>query len=201
MKIRVDSTRPRPDADGILTVHSEPDTAVGREPHSHEDIDMRFNLLLLAAIAPALGACTQASASDRTPNSPNAAASAAVRDEIHWGPAPAVFPKGAEFAVLQGDPGKAEPFTVRLRFPDGYKLPPHIHPTTENVTVLEGTLLAAMGTQFVESDLKPYQRDEFISLPADHAHYVMARGLTVVQVHALGPFALTYVNSDGSPVK
>lgn len=160
---------------------------------------MRFSLLVFAAIAPALGACTQASASDRTPNSPNVTASVAVRGEIHWGPAPAVFPKGAEFAVLQGDPGKAEPFTVRLRFPNGYKLPPHTHPTTENVTVLEGTLLAAMGPQFVESDLRPYPRDAFISLPANHAHYVVARGVTVVQVHALGPFALTYVNPDGTP--
>jgi len=163
---------------------------------------MRISPLALAAIAAALCACTQASAGDNTSNSPNAAASAApARDEIHWGPAPAVFPKGAEFAVLQGDPGKAEPFTVRLRLPNGYKLPPHTHPTTENVTVLEGTLLAGMGPQAVESALRAYPRDGFISIPANHAHYVEARGLTVVQVHAIGPFALTYVNPDGSAVQ
>jgi len=28
----------------------------------------------------------------------------------------------------------------------------------------------------------------------------MARGLTVVQVHAIGPFALTYVNAADNPV-
>jgi len=105
-----------------------------------------------------------------------------------------VLPPGAEIAVLQGDPSKAEPFTLRLRFPNGYKLPPHTHPTTENVTVLTGTFLAGMGTQFVESGLQAFGRDAFFSLPAEHAHYAMAQGLTVVQVHGIGPFAVTYVN-------
>ena len=114
---------------------------------------------------------------------------------VKWGPAPAVFPPGAEFAILQGDPSKAEPFTVRLRLPDGYKIPPHTHPTAENVTVLSGTFLAGMGTKFIASDLKAFGRDEFASIPADHPHYAMARGMTVVQVHAMGPFALTYVDS------
>ena len=43
--------------------------------------------------------------------------------ELKWGPAPAIFPAGAKLAVLQGDPGKAEPVTVRLDFPNGYVLP------------------------------------------------------------------------------
>ena len=51
-------------------------------------------------------------------------------NQIIWGPAPPIFPPGAQFAVLQGDPSKAgEIFTIRLRFPNGYVLPPHTHPT------------------------------------------------------------------------
>ena len=99
----------------------------------------------------------------------------------------------------QGDPSKAEPFTVRLRLPNGYKIPPHTHPTTENVTVLTGTFLAGMGTTFIESDMQAFGRDGFVSVPANHAHYAMARGLTVVQVHAIGPFILTYVNPADTP--
>ena len=102
-------------------------------------------------------------------------------------------------AVLEGDPSKAEPFTVRLRVPTGYKIPPHTHPTTENVTVLAGTFRVGMGTTFKESDLKALDRDAFASVPANHAHYAMARGLTVVQVHAIGPFILTYVNPADTP--
>jgi len=106
---------------------------------------------------------------------------------------------GVQTAVLEGDPSKAEPFTVRLRLPNGYKIPPHTHPTTENVTVLTGTFLAGMGTTFIESDLQAFGRDGFASVPANHAHYAMARGLTVVQVHAIGPFILTYVNPADTP--
>jgi hypothetical protein len=31
------------------------------------------------------------------------------------------------------------------------------------------------------------------------AHYAMARGKTVVQVHGIGPFSLTYVNAADAP--
>jgi quercetin dioxygenase-like cupin family protein len=110
-----------------------------------------------------------------------------------------VFPAGAEMVVMQGDPSKAEPFTVRLRFPNGYKIAPHTHPTAENVTVLQGTFYAGMGETFVASAMQAFQRDAFASIPANHAHYAMARGQTIVQVHAIGPFALTYVNPADDP--
>jgi quercetin dioxygenase-like cupin family protein len=146
--------------------------------------------IVIAAVI-AMAACSGDSAG------PGAPASSA--DQIQWGPAPAVFPPGAELAVLQGDPSKAAPFTVRLRFPNGYKVPPHTHPTEENVTVLSGTFLAGMGTTFTESSLQAFSPGAFASIPADHAHYAMARGQTVVQINAIGPFALTYVNPADVP--
>jgi quercetin dioxygenase-like cupin family protein len=156
---------------------------------------------ILIATAFAAAACSKDSPTATAQSAPRAAlaSSAAARGDLQWGPAPAVFPPGAEIAVLEGDPSKAEPFTVRLRFPNGYKIPPHTHPTTENVTVLTGTFLAGMGTTFIESDLQALGRDAFASVPANHAHYAMARGLTVVQVHAIGPFILTYVNPADTP--
>jgi quercetin dioxygenase-like cupin family protein len=155
---------------------------------------------IFAAIVVALTACAQGSARSNTASGLGSAtlAETGPQQSVQWGPAPAVFPPGAEFAVLEGDPSKAELFTVRLRFPNGYKIPPHTHPTTENVTVLSGTFYAAMGARFVESDLHPYGRGDFVSIPANHAHYATARGQTIVQVHAMGPFALTYVNPDGT---
>ena len=171
---------------------------------------MRSTHFLLMAATTAVAACSTAAANDDTDSVTTAAAAvpaaqapaahaSASHGDIKWGPAPAVFPPGAEFAVMQGDPSKAEPFTVRLRFPNGYRIPPHTHPTAENVTVLSGTFLAGMGAKFDESALKALGRDDFASIPADHAHYAMARGLTVVQVHAIGPFALTYVNPADTP--
>src|SRR6266853_4155231 len=65
--------------------------------------------------------------------------------DIKWGPAPPFFPKGAEFAVLSGDPSKDGLYVVRLKMPAGYRIPAHNHPTTENVTVLSGAFNIGMG--------------------------------------------------------
>lgn len=164
---------------------------------------MRIHHLSLIGAAILVSAGCSPDATTSVPSTPllSLLATSAPEEDIQWGPAPPIFPKGAEFAVLQGDPSKAEEFTVRLRFPNGYKIPPHTHPTAENVTVLKGTFLAGMGEQFVESSMKAFGRDAFASIPANHAHYAMARGQTIVQVHAIGPFQLTYVNPADDPTK
>jgi quercetin dioxygenase-like cupin family protein len=122
--------------------------------------------------------------------------------QITWGPAPAIFPPGAQFAVVQGDPSVAGAiFTVRLRFPNGYVIPPHTHPTDEHVTVLRGTFLVGLGENFSASALKELKTDGFITAPANMAHFASARGITEVQVHAIGPFQLTYVHPEDDPTK
>jgi len=60
-------------------------------------------------------------------------------DQIRWQPGPRSLPPGAEYAVLEGDPSKEGPFVMRIRVPDGYRIPPHWHPKTERVTVMSGT--------------------------------------------------------------
>lgn len=156
---------------------------------------MRTTSLAYIVAILALAACSKASGTtvqDTTPTAPSA--SKANQQGITWGPAPAFLPPGAQIAVLEGDPTAVGTFTIRLKLPNGYKIPPHTHPTVENVTVLSGTFRAGMGTTFDDSKLTDLGRDGFVSIPADHAHYAMARGETVVQVHGLSPFVLTYVN-------
>jgi hypothetical protein len=167
---------------------------------------MRTRALTLPLVGLAIvsiAACSRDAATSNEPTTPllSLLATAGPSDDIQWGPAPPIFPKGAEMAVLQGDPSKADEFTVRLRMPNGYKIAPHTHPTVENVTVLKGTFFAGMGEQFSEASLKAYPRDAFASIQANHAHYAMARGQTIVQVHGLGPFVLTYVNPADDPTK
>ena len=122
-------------------------------------------------------------------------------DALEWGPAPAVFPAGAQMAVLSGDPtAEGGLFTVRLLMPDGYVIPPHWHPTDENVTVIRGEFLVGLGDTFDEAALLPaLEPGDFITAPANANHFAMARGATEVQVHAIGPFAMTYVNPADDP--
>jgi quercetin dioxygenase-like cupin family protein len=118
---------------------------------------------------------------------------------IKWGPAPAVFPPGAKMAVIQGNPGASEPFVVQLRFPSNYTIAPHTHPTDEHVTVIAGTFKVGMGESFDEAAMTALAPGASVTAPALHAHYAKAVGLTTVQVSAMGPFALTYVNPDDLP--
>jgi quercetin dioxygenase-like cupin family protein len=128
-----------------------------------------------------------------------ASAASAQAPALKWGPAPAIFPAGAQMAVLQGDPGGTGQFTVRLKFPNGYKIPPHTHPTDENVTVISGTFRVGMGKTFDASKMMELKAGGFVTAPAQGAHFAVAEGATIVQVHALGPFAMTYVNPADTP--
>ena len=121
--------------------------------------------------------------------------------ELTWGPAPAVFPAGAKMAVLQGDPSKAEPVTVRLDMPSGYTIAPHFHPTAEAITVLQGDFLIGMGDKIEKTKTMSLPVGGFaVASPGQH-HYAIAKGRTIVQVNLVGPFALTYVNPADDPSK
>jgi len=51
--------------------------------------------------------------------------------DLKWGDAPPSFPKGAQLAMLHGDPSKKAQFALRFKMPDGYKIPPHWHTNDE----------------------------------------------------------------------
>jgi quercetin dioxygenase-like cupin family protein len=120
---------------------------------------------------------------------------------LTWGPAPAVFPKGATMAVVSGDPGKAAMFTIELSMPSGYRIAPHFHPTDEAVEVKKGTLMVGMGDTFDTTKTKPMKVGDKATIAAMMHHYASAQGATLISVTAMGPFALTYVNPADDPQK
>ena len=126
---------------------------------------------------------------------------ATTADSTQWGPAPAVFPKGAQMAVLSGDPGKSGPFTVRLKMPANYKIAAHQHPTYEAVTVISGEFHVGMGDKLDEAKSQKLGAGGFVDLPAKMNHFAFSKGATVVQINSEGPFAMTYVNTADDPSK
>jgi quercetin dioxygenase-like cupin family protein len=122
-------------------------------------------------------------------------------DDLKWGPAPAMLPTGAQVAVLEGDPAKAGPFTMRLKMPDGYKIQPHWHPSPEHVTVLSGTLKVGMGPKWDESNPKVLSTGAFGLIEPRMKHFAWTSGDTVIQLHGIGPWRLVYVNPSDNPVK
>jgi anti-sigma factor ChrR (cupin superfamily) len=121
-------------------------------------------------------------------------------DAVKWGPASPALPAGAEAAILYGDPSVAgEPFVVRLKFPDGYKIAPHWHPTDEYVTVLKGTLMMGVGEKFEMTGMKDMPAGTFGRMPKETRHFASAKGDTLIQLNGVGPFAVTYVNAADDP--
>ena len=119
--------------------------------------------------------------------------------QMKWGEAPPVLPKGAQLTVLQGDPGKAGPFVMRLKVPANYKIAPHWHSKDENLTVVSGTFYLAEGEKVDTAHAHALKVGAFHYLPAQTRHYAYSKGPAIVQVHGEGPFDITYVNPADDP--
>ena len=122
-------------------------------------------------------------------------------DGLKWGSAPPVFPKGAQIAILSGNPFKDGLYVVRLKMPANYKISAHWRPTSEYVTVVSGKFHIGMGDKFDEKKGIELRAGGFGEAPARMNHYAWASEETVVQVHGQGPFQLTYVNPADDPSK
>ena len=127
-------------------------------------------------------------------------------DQIKWGPAPNALPAGAQIAILEGDPMKAGPYTIRLKMPNGYKIPPHSHARNEHVTVLSGSVHVGMGDKFDEQAMNTFGAGSFAVIDAGQHHYAMAKNDmmfkgkdTVIQLHGEGPWEIKYVNAGDDP--
>jgi quercetin dioxygenase-like cupin family protein len=118
--------------------------------------------------------------------------------ELKWGPAPPDLPKGAEMAVLHGDPAKKAPFTLRFKFPAGYKIPPHWHTKDEQLTILSGTLILHMGDT-MEAPASTLSAGGYHFLPGKMHHAAETKGETTLQLDGSGPFDIHYLNASDNP--
>ncbi|PNS08421.1 cupin domain-containing protein [Solilutibacter silvestris] len=117
---------------------------------------------------------------------------------LQWGDAPPGLPKGAKLAVLSGNPGADGLFTIRLKMPPGYRIPRHTHPTDEAVTVIQGHLDYSMGDA-ASAHAGMLGANDFVNMPAGMQHAVSSKGGAIVQVQAMGPFQINYVNPADDP--
>ena len=120
-------------------------------------------------------------------------------DKIIWKDGPPSLPKGAQIAILEGDPNKEGPFVFRVKAPDGYRIPPHTHPKTERITVISGTFNIGMGSEFDQTKTKPMPAGTYGYWEAGMKHFVWIKGETVAQFHGMGPWSIQYVNPKDDP--
>jgi hypothetical protein len=97
------------------------------------------------------------------------------------------------------DPTQAGPFALRIQAPAGYTVPPRWHPTTENLTVLSGAVAIGMDDKTDIAAMTTLPAGGFVVLPAEMRHVFVARTAATIQIHGMGPFAITYVNPADDP--
>jgi uncharacterized RmlC-like cupin family protein len=152
-----------------------------------------------AAHAQAPAPASAPAAAGAVPPAP-AAHTALSAADLKWGDVPPMLPKGAKLAVLYGDPSKTGLFVARIKMPAGYKVMPHWHPTDEQVTVLSGALAIGMGDK-LDPKAKAQGPGGFYSMPANMHHFAVASKETVIELTAMAPFTLTYIDPNDDPSK
>ena len=129
----------------------------------------------------------------------SAASAQVMPNDLQWGPAPPGLPAGAQIAVLSGDPTKEGMFTIRLKFPAGYSVPAHHHPTPELVTVMEGSASMGMGDKLDKTKAKTLGAGGFVELPPNMNHFAFTESGATVQIVSHGPFQIIYVDPKDDP--
>ena len=120
---------------------------------------------------------------------------------VKWVPAPPSLPKGAQAAILSGDPTKAGLFTMRLKFPPGYVVAPHHHPADELTTVLSGELSRGIGNTVDRMKATHFTAGGYGVVKAGMNHYVFTRSGVIEQVTGIGPWQVIYANPKDDPRK
>jgi quercetin dioxygenase-like cupin family protein len=144
---------------------------------------------LAALVAASLWLLQAAAAMAQAPADPAA---------LRWS-VPPVLPPGALFAVVSGDPTGPGEFTLMVSMPNGYRIPPHFHPSNEHVEVREGTLLVGMGDVLDPERTQALAAGDSGTAPAGMHHFSIARGRTVVSATFIGPYTITYLRAEDAP--
>jgi quercetin dioxygenase-like cupin family protein len=120
--------------------------------------------------------------------------------DLKWTDVPSL-PAGAKLAGIEGPLNEAVPFTFRLKFPAGYQIPAHWHPAIEHVTVISGTFNMGAGDKLDRSMTKALSAGSVAIMQPKTNHFAWTDQETIVQVHGVGPWAITYVNPADDPRK
>jgi quercetin dioxygenase-like cupin family protein len=117
---------------------------------------------------------------------------------LHWS-SPTTLPPGALAAVVSGDPNGPGESTFLLSMPNGYRVPPHFHPSYELLKVRKGTLLVGMGDKLDPKRTQALAAGDSATAPAGTHHFWIASGRTEVSVTFDGPYTITYLRSEDAP--
>jgi quercetin dioxygenase-like cupin family protein len=110
-----------------------------------------------------------------------------------------VLPPGALISVVSGDPTRPGEFTLLVSMPNGYRIPPHSHPSDEHVQIKEGTLLVGTGDRLDPKMTQALSAGDSATAPSGVQHFSIAKGRTLLSATFMGPYTITYVRAEDAP--
>jgi quercetin dioxygenase-like cupin family protein len=154
-------------------------------------------------IAMSLGVGSLARAQEEKATRPDAGGAERVMRltpaELTWTAGPPMLPPGARMAVIEGAFNQPGPFTVRLKFPTGYRIPAHWHPTKVTVTVISGTFHMGLGDELSTGAGKVLPAGSIFEMPASIHHFGWTSEETIIQEHGIGPLSVNYLHPAPDP--
>ncbi|QDU89075.1 molybdopterin biosynthesis protein MoeB [Pirellulimonas nuda] len=129
----------------------------------------------------------------------SAGATAFTPETIEWTSGPPSLPDGASTAVLEGDPTSEGRFVFWVKLPDGYRIAPHTHPTSERVNVIAGMLHCGAGETFARQAAHALPAGSYGCWRPGAAHFSWAEGETILQFQGEGPWVINYVDPADDP--
>jgi len=122
-----------------------------------------------------------------------------VPSELKWNDAPGIGP-GVKTAMIEGDLKVAGPVMMRIKFPPNTKIAPHTHPVIEHATVLSGTFYLGIGEKFDASKARAYPAGGVVVIPQGMPMFAFVKDKeAIIQVHAIGPWGINYLNPADAP--
>lgn len=122
-----------------------------------------------------------------------------VPKELKWNDAPGIGP-GVKTAMIEGDLKAAGPLIMRIKLPPNAKIAPHTHPLIEHVTVLSGTFYLGIGEKVNASKARAYPAGGVVVIPQGMPMFAFAKDKeTIIQVHGIGPWGISYLNPADAP--
>ena len=118
--------------------------------------------------------------------------------EMSWISQGPLAAPGMEQLNLVGNPASPGPYTLRLKFPKGFRIAPHTHPDSREVTVMSGVYATGYGETFDAARLKILPAGSFYTEPADVPHYIQIEEDTILQVSGTGPSGRKFVKESAT---
>jgi quercetin dioxygenase-like cupin family protein len=114
--------------------------------------------------------------------------------EMSWMSQGPLAAPGMEQVNLVGNPLRPGAYTLRLKFPKGFKIASHTHPDAREVTIISGVYATGYGETFDSAKLKILPAGSFYTEPANVRHFIEIEEDTVLQVSGTGPSGSKLVN-------